>query len=236
MNRIHGTLAIGAVVVAGSAASAGVAFTGTYTFPNQANQPNSRPYNGAAIANVIPGAIGISNGVTYDPASSASNNRFSAYGWDPAGTINLSDYFTFTLTAASGYTLDKTSITFKFSKNIPGPTKWQWRSSVDNFASTLTNYTAIDSDVTNSSGVLSISGTQSVTATNNTLTLTGAAFSGLASVEFRLYAYDAASSGTAYAYLGSPLTFSGSVNAVPAPGAIVLLGMAGIAAGRRRRA
>lgn len=70
----------------------------------------------------------------------------------------------------------------------------------------------------------------------STLTLTGAAFSGLASVEFRLYAYDAASSGTAYGYLGSPLTFSGSVNAVPAPGAIAVLGMAGIAAGRRRRA
>ena len=236
MKRINETLAIGAVVVAGSTASAGVSFTGTYTFGTEAGNP--RPYNGGAIPNATAGAISISNGVTYAPANYATG--FGANGWDVAPTINLDDYFTFTLAAASGYTLDMTSIFFSFYKTGAGPAKWEWRSSVDNFASTLTNYTTLDSDVTNSSGVLSVSGTQTVSAANNRLTLTGAAFSGLASVEFRLYAYNATSATTGYGYLRTSLSVSGSVNVaappVPAPGAVTLLAMAGLAGGRRRRA
>jgi len=236
MKRVNEALAIGAVVVAGSTASAGVAFTGTYTFPSTSGLPNPRAYNGSAIPNVTPGAIGISSNIIYDD-SLVSGGRFTAYGWDLANAINLNHYFTFTLTAASGYDIDMTSITFGFGRNSTGPQKWQWRSSVDNYAAALTNYTALGPNVTSASGVLSLNSTANQTGT--TLTLSGAAFSGLTSVTFRLYAYDASGSSTPYAWLYDELTFSGSVNApapVPAPGAVTLLAIAGLAGGRRRRA
>jgi MYXO-CTERM domain-containing protein len=242
MKNFNTILAVGAVAaVCGAAEAAVVPFTGTFTFPSvspgTAPAPAPFAYNGTPIQDVTVGAMAISPSVT----STGSNGNFRASGWalDGAtvgsltGQIDLSKYITFTITANAGFTIDMSTITFGLGRSATGVRQWQWRSSVDNFSAALSNYTSLNVGLTNTNGVLQNPDSNS-NWTGNTLTVSGSAFSGLTSIEFRLYGYN--SEGTAgTGGLQGPLSFTGSVTAVPAPGAMALLGVAGLLGARRRR-
>jgi hypothetical protein len=130
-----------------------------------------------------------------------------------------------------------TSITFGVGRSGTGPRQWEWRSSIDSYASILANYTTLNANVTQSGGVLT---TPDANAgyTGNVLTVTGSSFEDLSSVTFRIYGYNSeTSAGTGG--LQGPISFSGAT-VVPEPSTYALLvlaglGLAGYAARRRQR-
>jgi hypothetical protein len=150
--------------------------------------------------------------------------------------VDLGKYIEFTLTAAAGATINMTSITFGVGRSGTGPRQWQWRSSIDSYASILANYTALNANVTESGGVLTTpDGTASYTG--NTLTITGSSFEDLSSVTFRIYGYNSEGpAGTGG--LQGPITFEGAM-VVPEPSTYALLALSGLAlagyAARRRQ-
>ena len=236
MKNINTILTASAVAAVCGAAEAGMSFSGSYSFaPGTQTNLSPMAYNGTSISDVTPGSIAVS-GATW--SSSGGNFRASNWGLDGlpvgglTGQIDLTKYISFTLTANAGFTIDMTSITFGLGRSATGVRQWQWRSSVDNFGAALTNYTTLATGITNTSGVLQNPDANSGW-TGNVLSLSGSSFQGLSSVTFRLYGYNSEATGGTGGLQGA-LTFGGSTNAVPAPGAVALVGMAGLLTSRRR--
>jgi len=223
-------------MIAASAANAAYVpnFGGTYTFPSgaQASSAAAGAYNGATMTGLTPSSVRNSAATTW----SSSSSNYRATNWATGattgsdtftGSVDLTEYIGFTLAAEAGYSFDITSISFGLGRSGTGVRQWQWRSSVDNYAAALTNYTTLAAGLTNTSGVLTNPDSNS-SWTGNVLTLSDASFKALTTVTFRLYGYNSeANLGTGG--LQGPLTF------VPAPGAIALLGVAGLVGSRRRR-
>jgi MYXO-CTERM domain-containing protein len=222
-------------MIAASAANAAYVpnFGGTYSFPSgtQASSAAAGAYNGATMTGLTPSSVTNSAATTW--SSSASNYRATNWatgattGSDTfTGSIDLTKYISFTLAAEAGYSFDITSISFGLGRSGTGVRQWQWRSSVDNYAAALTDYSNLQTGLTNTSGVLTNTDTNgSWTAKLN---LSGSSFQALTTVTFRLYGYNAEATGGTSG-LQTSLTF------VPAPGAIALLGVAGLVGSRRRR-
>jgi len=198
------------VCVSAPLALAQTAFTGTYTWGANGNT-NSFAYNGTDIANVTESAF-TKVGIT--TSSSSGNFRASGFALDPVigtltGTNDPAKYFEFSLTADSGFTLSMTNINFGVGRSGTGPRTFVWSSSVDSFATIITNYT-VPANVTNNAGVITIGDVTSTTLTNIVLDLSAASFQSLTAVTFRFYAYNSEASGGTGGLQG-PLSFSGSV-------------------------
>lgn len=189
------------LLAAGSALHA-QSFTGTYTFGSAGNVAEFA-YNGTDIINLTEGAMVKSAGIT----TSSSSNNFRASGWTTASSVDTGDYIGFSLTAAEGYEIDMSSISFGIGRSGTGTRNWIWRSSLDSFTSNLAVYDTVPSGVTNTSGVLNHG---DVTTTYN-LVLNLGALAATSTIEFRLYSYSAEASGGT-AGLAGPLTFSGTLN------------------------
>jgi len=233
-------------VTASSPESLAQGFTGTYTFGSNINV-SSLPYNGTAIDNLTVSALDKVGVVT-----SNSSGSFRASGWaldsvtvapfPVTGSIDLAKFFTFTLTAAQGYVIDMSSLTFGVVRNGTGPRTFAWRSDVDSFASNLSDYTATTPNSTFlslSGGVITLTDTTSTTQTGNVINLSGLA--NVSSLTLRFYAYNSeATAGTGG--LQGDLSFAGTMisTAVPEPSTygMVLggLALAGAVVRRRRRA
>ena len=125
------------------------------------------------------------------------------------GTNDPAKYFEFSLTADSGFTLSMTNINFGVGRSGTGPRTFVWSSSVDSFATIITNYT-VPASVTNNAGVITIGDTTSTTLTNIVLDLSAASFQNLTAITFRFYAYNSEASGGTGGLQG-PLSFSGSL-------------------------
>lgn len=111
------------------------------------------------------------------PSSSAGT--FSAKGWTTGGAVDAEDYFTFSVTPASGYTLTLTQLVLDERRSGSGITHWSVRSSLDEFNSDLATFAVPDN---------------SDTRADQTIALPAAGFTGLAApVEFRIYGYGAES-------------------------------------------
>ena len=199
-----------AILGLASPSFAQTAFTGTYTWGANGNT-NSFAYNGTDIANLTESAftkVGVTTG------SSSGNFRASGWALDPVigtltGTNDPSKYFEFSLTADSGFTLSMTNINFGVGRSATGPRTFVWSSSVDSFATIITNYT-VPANVTNNAGVITIGDVTSATLTNIALDLSAASFQSLTAVTFRFYAYNSEASGGTGGLQG-PLSFSGSL-------------------------
>ena len=222
-------------MIAANAANAAYVpnFGGTYTFPTSAVGSTAAlagAYNGTVMTGLTPSSV-TNSGTTW----SASNNNYRATNWATGattgsdtftGSVDLTKYIGFTLAADAGYSFDITSISFGLGRSATGVRQWQWRSSVDNYAAALTDYSNLQTGLTNTSGVLTNTDTNgSWTAKLN---LSGSSFQALTTVTFRLYGYNSEATGGTGG-LQTSLTF------VPAPGAIALLGVAGLVGARRRR-
>jgi fibronectin-binding autotransporter adhesin len=199
-----------AILGAASPAFSQTAFSGIYTWGANGNT-NSFAYNGTDIANLTESAF-TKVGVT----TSSSGGNFRASGWaldagsgTLTGTNDPSKYFEFSLTADSGFTLSMTNINFGVGRSATGPRTFVWSSSVDSFATIITNYT-VPANVTNNAGVITIGDVTSTTLTNIVLDLSAGSFQSLTAVTFRFYAYNSEASGGT-AGLQGPLSFSGSL-------------------------
>jgi len=154
-----------------------------------ANPNSSNPYTAGqtTAANLNVTGIGRGSGIT----GNAGNDRYNATAWSVSG-IDLTDYFTFTLTPAAGYKMNLSSFEFTLQRSSTGPTNYALRSSLDNFASDLS------------------SGSYPMTAALQTVILSAANFQNITSaVTFRIYGYTAGTNaGTASV---NDFTFNGTI-------------------------
>ncbi len=195
-----------------SMAWAQTAFTATYTFTGTTGHVEKFSYNGTLYDGISMGTID-KVGVT----SSSSTGNFRATGW-PLGAISGSDtftgsvdtgkYFGFTITAASGYKFTVSTITFGIGRSATGTRQCQWRGSYDNYGSILDNYTTLNTNLNNSSGVLTNPDTNS-SWTGNIITL-GSDYANITTnCGFRLYLYNSEATGGT-AGLQGPITITGT--------------------------
>ncbi|ELR69999.1 hypothetical protein C900_04426 [Fulvivirga imtechensis AK7] len=109
---------------------------------------------------------------------------FNAYTWGATSSIDLNDYFEFTVTPDAGYSLTLTSLVFdgRYVDPIVNDTYfWTLRSSIDNFTT----------DIQAPTGVAATQAASPSVQVDNTVDLTGGTFDNLTSpVTFRLYVYD----------------------------------------------
>ncbi|WP_435892613.1 PEP-CTERM sorting domain-containing protein [Oceaniferula spumae] len=140
-------------------------------------------------------------------------------GDDLAGAISAEDYFTFTMTAASGFTLNLENLNLDVGRSIRGAQDFYVFSDVDGFVAGQ----QIDSVLNIGEGT-----------TNLDVDLSDSKYSGLSFIEFRIYVDDRANNSTS-----SSATFVDNVVltgvAVPEPSSAALLGLGGLALILRRR-
>ena len=171
-------------------ANAQTAFTATYSLAGGGNDVTSFAYNGTTYAGISVGAL-TKNGFT----SSSSTGNYRGSNWPTgattgsdvfSGSVDLAKYIAFTISAQSGYRFTISSITFGVGRSSTGPRQSEWRGSSDSYASVLTNYTALNASVTNSSGILQTPDANSG-YTGNTLTISSGYTDVTTSAEFRYY-------------------------------------------------
>jgi autotransporter-associated beta strand protein len=148
------------------------------------NPNTSNPYTTGQVvdANITVSGIGRGSGI----AGANANNRYNANGWSTT-TLDVNDYFYFTLTPASGYEIDFTSFVYTGQVSSGTPTV-AFRSSLD-FTTNI--------------------GTAAVTGT--TISLSGAAYQNItSSIEFRYYGFGLAAGTTTLSI--NDFTFNGTVS------------------------
>jgi len=225
-------------------------FTGSFSLTNTLSASVS--YDGALIPNLSVGNLTIT-GANFNAVSSTSGNLMAS-SWDIGatsgsdsftGVVNLSEYLEFSLTAESGFLISMNAIEFNgFRRSGTGPRQFQIRSSFDNYATILSSYgPSLDSRITNSSGILTVTDLSTTTtfgsSSNKTmLNLSSAGITQVSSINFRLYDFNAESSGGTGGITG-PFSFSGTIEAIPEPSASFLMigglvGLVGIRAIRRK--
>ncbi len=217
-------LSLAVVSVAGINAQV---FTGNYTFGSGGNV-TSFAYNGTPISNLTVSAL-TKNAVT----TSSNSGNFRASNWPLdagnatlTGSIDASKYFEFSLTASEGFTLDLTTFTFGVGRSGTGPRSFQWRSSLDSYASPISGYTATNAALnqTLGDGILSYTADGTTSATGNILTFSTAAFSDLSTVTFRFYGFNSEQSGGTAGLEGN-FSFAGEMNVIPEPSTWALIGL-----------
>jgi hypothetical protein len=189
-------------------------FTGSFNWATNGNV-TTFPYNGLLISNVDVG-----NFTKVNVTTSSSSGNFRASSWTTNSIIDTSKYFEFTLTADPGTTINMSSINFGIGRSATGPIKWEWRTSIDNYATVASNYVTINTNLTLTGGTISVPDVNSGW-TNNTLGFQD--FDSLNSITFRFYGFASeAIAGTGG--LQGNLTFTGeSVSVIPEPMTIQLL-------------
>jgi hypothetical protein len=217
--------AFGAVAVAAIASSA--IASEVITSYVTAGMPGDQAFSpvGTQAANVTGNVLTRGSGLV----PSAANNSISSSGWDSLDPN--SDYYTFGFTVAPGYSVDLSELWLAGRSSNTGPGFLGLFYSGDNFTTNLFTLEQVGTNFNNQ--IIDLSDLTGLTG----------------EVEFRVIAISPVSAnGGSVAGGGtfrlsdhfangeySEIRFIGTVNAVPAPGALALFGVAGTAAIRRRR-
>jgi len=173
----------------------------TFTGPGFVGKANPFIYNGVTLHSVTASSL-------------VRSANLSAYGWSnmylaenwptgasntpnlfntPAqltGSIDLTKYFEFTLSAATGKTFSNPTVYFNLRRFDKGPQQWSWRSSLDNYASDLplSVVGGTSSTVMHSAGVITLADVGTVTGFELKVDAQN-----LTTITFRLYGYNAES-------------------------------------------
>jgi hypothetical protein len=188
----------------------GQSFTGTYPFTNVSSTTST----GTTDPTPVPMATGVTFGAfaaVGTPADPNASQRFSFTSWPTGATngsdaftggIDLSKYYSVTLTPQAGFVISLSSITFTLQRTTTGIRQYAMRSSADNYATNL------PASIAQASTNLSVAAnnvfqvvdatTSNVVYTGSTITLSGAGYTTVSNpVTFRFYGFNAeASSGT----------------------------------------
>ena len=159
-----------------------------YTNPITGSNPNSsNPYTTGQILNDNINGSGISRGSGI--IGQNANNTYRASGWN-SGSIDLNDFYQFTLTPNSCNAINFTSLVFNYSISS-GNLSIALRSSLDNYGNNIS--------------------TSSITGTAaSTISLSGAVFQNINSaITFRLYGWNASNSSRTFSI--NDFTFNGTV-------------------------
>ncbi len=233
MKNLNTILAVGTMAAVCGAAESGMVYWNMQTAASSSNN----------VTGVTAGSLaqGNNNGTTTMLGSSSASSVYSfdlngtttpASGSNNAGAAarigalstgsSGSAYFEFALTADSATIATFSSFVFGSRSTSTGPISFVLRSSLDGYASDL----CTAGSMTNNAawGLRSASLTSAAQFSNTTVT-------------FRIYGYGG--SGTASVSTANwridDLTLTISSTAIPAPGALALLGVAGLVSTRRRR-
>jgi len=226
MKRLLSSLIVGLLATSMAALAAPITITYTFTGSpgNQASEPvDANPVGGTA-SDITRGS-----GIT----ANAGLNSINSAGWTTNATPDANDYYQWVVTPDPGYEFDLTGIAWTGRRSATGPVNFQLSSSVDGFATS------------------SVLATYAVTDTTNNFRFTISGLSGIedetAAVTFRLFGYsaegslgtfrlgiDSSSTGST---LPANLQLTGDLSPIPTPGTLALigLGLAGLAAARRRK-
>ena len=163
-----------------------------FTNPITGTNPNtSNPYTtGQTVDDSITvNGIGRGSGIT----STNANDRYNATGWNSA-SFDDNKYFEFTLTPKPGKVINFNNFVYTGQASGTGATSFSFRSSLDNFTSSI--------------------GTP--TAGGTTIVLTNTSYRNItSSITFRLYGYGASGSGGTFSV--NDFTFNGNIANIPAP-------------------
>lgn len=165
---------------------------GEYAFTGAKDCPTQNPNVTSQPANAL-----FSSFSTIGTKCKDEDNICSHEEWNKNGTINLTEYHQFSITANANYSLLLTSLSFtQFVKDDGTNTQWILRSSIDNYASNIATGTARETSQTPS------------------IDLTGGNFTGISAVTFRLYLINSKDDGNEWTL--DNVTLSGSVVLAPA--------------------
>lgn len=194
-------------------------FTGTFTWGTNGNVTNFT-YNGSSIPDIT-----VSNFTKVNVISSSSSGNFRASTWSTNSIADLNKYFEFSIASTPGTTLNMSNITFGVGRSSTGPLKWEWRSSFDNYASVITNYSLLNTNITLTNGTLSTPDLNS-SWLNNVINLSD--ITGVENITLRFYGFGAKTNSGTGGFQGN-LTFAGeSVAVIPEPSTIGLLFLSGV--------
>lgn len=161
------------------------------------NSANPFTTNQTVVANASFSGIGRGSGINYE----ASNGAYAANSFTTSGSIGADDYFYFTVTPNVGYQLNFTSFDYQEQRTDgDSPEDFSFRSSLDNYSSSILTY-----GLTNQS------------PTNRSINLNGAPFQNVQSaISFRLYGYDASGqNANDREYQINNFAFLGTVTMIP---------------------
>lgn len=197
--------------------SFGQAFTATYDFasiPSSATNGTTDPTTPPSVAGLsfnnftatVPSAPATFTGssgagrFSYPNQPTGATNADNNYA-NLTGSIDLTNYFEFTVTPNAGTTYDLTSVTFRHQRSGTGPRTYAVRSSRDSYASNLAaSINPANAELSVQAGNVFFRVNDANTAGQNgsTITLDATNFSGLTGpVTFRFYSWNAeASTGT----------------------------------------
>lgn len=151
----------------------GAAQIGIYTFTGATGDEATLPVD-TQPSNAVFSVMSRGSGLT----ASAAANTFSASGWT-TGALDTNDYYEFSITPADGASATYTNLSFTERRSGTGIGSWLLASSLDGYASGITNFTVPDN-----------------TSDRNHSILLGPAFAGLSSiVTFRLYGFTSEAAG-----------------------------------------
>ena len=153
--------------------SSSIAQLGIYTFTGSANCPNQNPSVSIQPANAVFSDFTNVN-ATCDPMTDV----FQSKDWNSGGSIDLTQYNEFTVTAGQGHSLTLSSLSFVQYINQIGSTTWALRSSVDNYATDIASALA------------------PLSSQSTTVLLSPLSFTNITTVTFRLYLTGVNSNGT----------------------------------------
>ncbi len=124
------------VAVMGWAPSWAIA-QGIYSNPiNDPNPSTANPFSAGDVLdpNLTASGVGRGSGVT----ANAGSNRYNAANWSLTD-IDSTDYFTWTITPATGHRIDFTSLVGMWQRSGTGPKNYVLETSHDGFASQIAN-------------------------------------------------------------------------------------------------
>jgi hypothetical protein len=186
--------------------------------------------NGASIAasNVATNITGVDLTRGAGLVLQGSSSTFNSNSWTVGGNLATAqannDYLQFGVTVDSGFSLNLFDLEIRYDRSGTGPTQAAILFSTDNFATSTTVFTDAAVSDTGEDNFI-------------TLGLNGITGTGL----FRVFAWGASGSGGTFDI--ETINFAGggtygirlNGEVVPTPGALALLGLGGLVAGRRRR-
>lgn len=100
------------------------------------NPSNYNPFTLGQVTadNITVSGIGRSNSLDANPGS----NRYNAKGWN-SGSLSSNLYYYFTITPQAGYSVNLNSFVFNGTASGSGPSNYSIRTSIDNYASSITS-------------------------------------------------------------------------------------------------